>query len=163
MYIPAISIKYFNIALVLFALTCSLAAAWEEYVTATPDGDSLKVKRGNRVYEIRLYGIDSPEYGQSYWRDGGGFTRALVLGERVSIEPLDTDRYGRIVALVRKQGRLLNSELVRNGPAWVYPRYCHAQPLCMELELLERGARRQRLGLWREKAPKPPWLWRKGR
>jgi endonuclease YncB( thermonuclease family) len=58
-----------------------------------------------------------------------------------------------MVALVRKQGGLLNSELVRNGLAWVYPRYCHAQPLCTELELLERGARRQRLGLWREKAP----------
>jgi len=151
------------IALVVLALTCSSASAWEGYVTATPDGDSLKVKRGDRIYEIRLYGIDCPEYGQSYWRDAGGFTRSLVLGERVSIEALDTDRYGRIVALVRKQGKLLNGELVGNGLAWVYPRYCHAQPLCNDLELLERDARRQRLGLWRERAPQPPWSWRRGR
>lgn len=155
--------KILMITLVVLTLAYSPASAWEGYVTATSDGDSLKVKRGNRIYEIRLYGIDCPEYGQSYWRDAGGFTRVLVLGQRVSVEPLGADRYGRIVALVRKQGRLLNSELVRNGLAWTYPRYCHAQPLCNDLELLQRGARRQRLGLWREKAPQSPWSWRRGR
>lgn len=163
MHVPAIAVKIFIIVLAFITLSCSLAPAWEGYVAATPDGDSLKIKKGHRIYEIRLYGIDSPEYGQSCWQEASGFTRTLVQGERVIVEPLDTDRYGRIVALVRKQGHLLNSELVRNGLAWVYPQYCQAQPLCSDMKVMERTAQKQGIGLWRERSPTPPWLWRRGR
>ena len=159
----AIVIKGFVFVILFFLLHSAPARAWEGVVTGTPDGDSLKVKRGRRLVNIRLYGIDSPEYGQSCWQEAKGLTRALVLGKRVDIEPLDTDRYGRIVALVRCQGQLLNSELVRQGLAWVYPWYCRAQPLCGDMQAMERAARKEGLGLWRERAPLPPWVWKRER
>lgn len=124
------------------------------------DGDSLRVKKGSRVSEVRLYGIDSPEYGQSCWQEARALTRGLVLGKNVQVTSMDRDHYGRVVALVWHQGQLVNGELVRNGLAWVYPRYCQTQPLCSDMKTLEAAARKQGRGLWREKSPTAPWLWR---
>jgi endonuclease YncB( thermonuclease family) len=145
------------------SLLCASARAWEGVVVAVPDGDSLTVDRGGRVHHLRLYGIDSPEYGQACWREARGLTREITMGRRVSVESMDTDRYGRIVALVWSQGRLVNSELVREGQAWVYPRYCRQQPLCADMNGLEQSAKAARLGVWRERNPKPPWSWRYSR
>jgi endonuclease YncB( thermonuclease family) len=163
LYPPVITIKGFFVTILFNLLICWSVWAWEGYVAGVPDGDSLTINQGGLVYEIRLYGIDCPEYGQSYWREARGFTRALALGETVGVEPMDTDQYGRVVALVWEQGQLVNSALVRNGLAWVYPRYCQAQPLCNEMKASEQNARKQGLGLWREKEPLAPWLWRQGR
>ena len=153
-------VKGFVATLIIYSLNCIPAYAWEGHVTGVLDGDSLRVKRSSRVYEIRLYGIDSPEYGQFCWLEARGLTRGLVLGKIVNIKPVDTDRYGRIVALVWQQGQLVNSELVRNGLAWVYPRYCQTQPLCSDMKLLEEAAQKRGLGLWHKKSPMAPWLWR---
>ncbi len=135
--------------------------AWEGRGVWMADGDSFAVKKGRREYKIRLYGVDSPEYGQAHWQDAKRFTRALVQGQTVTVKPVDRDRYGRIVALVWSKGRLVNSELVQNGMAWVYPHYCKAQPLCSDMTSLQRAARQQRVGLWRGKKPVPPWRWKR--
>jgi endonuclease YncB( thermonuclease family) len=142
-------------------LNCLPAYGWEGYVTKVLDGDSLRVKKGSRVHEIRLYGIDSPEYGQLFWLEAKGLTRELVLGKIVNVKPMDTDQYGRIVALVWHQGQLVNSELVRAGLAWVYPRYCQTQSLCNDMKTKEDAAHKQGVGLWREKSPMAPWLWKR--
>jgi endonuclease YncB( thermonuclease family) len=144
-------------------LYCSSAQAWEGVVVTVPDGDSLEVKQGDLVHKIRLYGIDCPEYGQASWIEARGLTRAMALGQRLSVEPMDTDKYGRIVALVWSQGGQVNSELVRKGQAWVYPRYCQKQPLCRDMNVLEQTARAARLGLWHQPNPTPPWSWRHSR
>jgi len=141
-------------------LFSSSVRAWEGVVVAVPDGDSLTVNQGGRVHHVRLYGIDSPEYGQVCWTEARGLTRELTMGRRVNVEPKDTDRYGRIVALVWSQGRLVNSELVRKGQAWVYPRYCREQPLCRDMNSLEQSAKDARLGIWHDRNPTPPWSWR---
>lgn len=65
-------VKGFVAALIIYSFSYLPAYAWEGYVTGVPDGDSLRVKKGGRVYEIRLYGIDSPEYGQFCWQEARG-------------------------------------------------------------------------------------------
>lgn len=161
MHALVITVKGFVAVVLIYFLSCLSVFAWDGYVTKVLDGDSLRVRKGNRVYEIRIYGIDSPEYGQACWQEARALARVLVLGKRVTIESLDLDRYGRIVALVSNQGQLVNSELVRNGLAWVYPRYCQKQPLCSDMKSLEQAAKEQGLGLWREQSPMPPWLWKR--
>ena len=83
--------------------------------------------------------------------------------ELVEVDVLDTDRYGREVALVyiEGDGECLNEELVRAGYAWVYERYCHIQD-CDHWQTLERRARRTDRGLWVQDDPIPPWEWRRG-
>ncbi|WP_319588704.1 thermonuclease family protein [uncultured Desulfobulbus sp.] len=149
-----------NLILLFFLLWASPAIAWEGTVTRVLDGDSLRVNQGGQIVTIRLYGIDSPEYGQAFWRTAKDATSHLVQGKIVTVEPFDTDRYGRIVALVGVRGRSVNGELVRLGMAWVYPHYCKAQPLCRNLEELEQVARVQELGIWKDRNPVPPWVWK---
>ena len=139
----------------------STAYCWQGYVVKVLDGDSLRVKRGKEVIEIRLYGIDCPEWGQDYGNKAKRFTKAKMYKRTVNVEPRDVDRYGRTVALVSSSGRLINRELVRAGLAWMYPKYCKKQPLCSELKKLQNKARNRRMGLWRARDPVSPWQWKR--
>lgn len=135
----------------------SSATARYGYVLRVLDGDSFRVRMGGKLQEIRLYGIDAPEYGQRYGSKAKRYLQSLVNKVTVTVIPKDVDRYGRIVALVKSHGRLVNRELVRNGYAWVYPKYCRQEPLCSQLTELELEARKHNRGLWRAKTPEPPW------
>ncbi len=144
-------------AFLLLSLQCSSSLAWHGLVVKVLDGDSIRVRRGNRIVEIRLYGIDAPEYGQRYGDRARYFLRSLLLRKTVSVEPVDVDRYRRVVALVKIHGRLANREMVREGLAWMYPRYCKRKKLCSELKKLQERARKQRRGLWKDDHPLSPW------
>lgn len=139
---------------------CS-AQAWQGVVVKVLDGDSIRVQRGNKVHEIRLYGIDAPEYGQPFGNKAKRLTKTLVFKKRVTVQAVDVDKYGRIVALVRWQERLLSQELVHAGLAWVYPKYCKQQPLCREMVNEQSRAKKLRRGLWRDRHPVSPWQWKR--
>ena len=71
----------------------------------------------------------------------------------------DIDRYKRIVAeIILPDGRNLNRELVRGGPAWWYQQYARQ---ALMLRDLEREARAVKRGLWSDPKPTPPWEWRR--
>lgn len=145
----------------LLLLPVSSALAWDGYVVRVLDGDSLRVqKRGGRIVEVRLYGIDCPEWGQSYGNKAKKFLKKKVYHKNVTVEPKDIDRYGRTVALVFSADGLVNRELVTAGLAWMYPRYCQQQPLCSDLKRIQQRAKKRTRGLWREKHPVSPWYWK---
>jgi len=124
------------------------------------DGDSLVVNRANRqALEIRLYGIDAPEWGQE---GGAEATAALrpLRGRTVTIRKMDTDDYSRMVALVGLQGESVNLRQAAMGHAWHYARYCREEPICGEIKKAEERAREMKRGLWAGK-PVAPWLWRR--
>ena len=156
--------RYFYILLaVVFALLIQRidAAAWQGVVVKVLDGDSIEIKRNGTVHTVRLYGIDTPEYKQAYSNKAKQLTKRLVDRQKVSVLEKDIDRYGRIVALVVSSGKLVNRELVREGLAWYYSKYCLAQPLCGELKSLERKARKEGRGLWRDENPVSPMDWKR--
>lgn len=126
------------------------------------DGDTLTVLGGEGVAtKVRLYGIDTPELKQRYGDKAAAAAADLALYRKVRLTVMDTDHYGRSVALVeREDGLNVNEELVRNGYAWVEPRYC-AIPRCLVWRRYEEEARREGRGLWADTAPEPPWQWRK--
>jgi endonuclease YncB( thermonuclease family) len=131
-------------------------------VVSVADGDTLTlVGSGGEIRKIRLYGIDSPESRQAGGSEATAFTRSLALFAKVSWEEMDRDVYGRSVAIVTlEDGRILNEELLRQGHAWVYAGYCKTAR-CLYWKTLENTARSKKAGLWREKKPVPPWLWRR--
>ena len=149
------------IALVLFFLPAVQASAWQGIAVKVLDGDSLKIKRAGMVYEIRLYGIDTPEYKQPFSNKAKQFTKRLTLGKAVFVQKKDIDKYGRIGTQKIDYFLKHTSELVREGLAWFYPKYCLEQPLCGELQSIEAQARKQRRGLWRDKNPVSPWEWKR--
>jgi endonuclease YncB( thermonuclease family) len=125
-------------------------------VSRVPDGDSLDITAGGRVYSIRLEGIDAPEAGQAFSREARLHLRLLALTRSVSAVVSDHDRYARIVARVTVGAIDLSEEMIRNGFAWHYARYS-PEPRLAELE---RQARRARRGLWADPKPAAPWDYR---
>ncbi len=86
-----------------------------------------------------------------------------MAGQQVTIEYQKRDRYGRILGKVWINGVDACLEQVKAGLAWHYKKYQHEQSL--EDQRLyadaENKARDERLGLWRENNPNPPWEYRR--
>lgn len=103
------------------------------------DGDTLDLD-GKRV---RLFGIDAPEISQ----EQGELARIRlmgILGSRpVTVEPIETDRYGRIVARVYDHsGQDVSRLMVARGFARAYRAYS------MDYARDERDAQIERRGFW---------------
>ena len=152
--------KVFILGLVLILLP-SFSWAWSGMVVGVSDGDTIKVMGAhNKQVNIRLYGIDTPERGQAFSKRARQFTSKLVYGKVVEVKVMDTDRYGRTVAMIYVDKTLLNEELVKAGLAWVYWKYCH-HPICESWKNFQIGARMDKRGLWVDPNPIPPWEFRR--
>ncbi len=91
--------------------------------------------------------------------DRRGRLRSTVAGKPVRVEYQKRDRYGRIVGKVLVNGVDVCLEQVKAGFAWHYKKYQREQsPEDQRLYAdAENKARNERLGLWRENNPNPPW------
>ncbi len=123
------------------------------------DGDSLAVESKGRSYQVRLWGIDSPEWGQSFSGEAKALCRDMVEGRTIEIQEKYRDRYGRVVALVKVDGRVLNEEMISRGMAWVHIRYCDEE-ICAVWRVREHEARSLGKGLWADRRPLAPWKWK---
>jgi micrococcal nuclease len=145
--------------LFLLLLTPATGRSWTAKVVSVTDGDTINVIRDGRQEKVRLYGIDTPEKGQDYGQQARDLTSALVAGRNVEVEQKDTDRYGRVVGLVKVDGQSLNELVIQNGYAWVYWQYCK-EKFCTEWVKSEGVARQQKKGMWSSSVVIPPWEWR---
>jgi endonuclease YncB( thermonuclease family) len=137
-------------------------AALSGNVLRVLDGDTLTVRLDGKETRIRVYGVDAPEMKQEYGKEAQEFVENMILTEMVQIEPVDTDRYGRTVAIVHlRDGDTLESRLLAAGMAWLYPQYCK-RPECAVWKETEKQAKAAGKGLWSGKA-EAPWEWRKRR
>lgn len=130
------------------------------------DGDTVKLQTTDRgIIVVRFSGADTPETGQAYWKAARSYLREMVSGKPATVWCYKTDKYDREVCHVSVAGKDAGLELIRSGYAW----YAHmfAQELTASQQKAypeaEAQARHQRLGLWQESAPMPPWECRKFR
>ncbi len=147
-------------AFLLLAAPIAFANSLTGKVVKITDGDTLYVLDANyKDHKIRFAGIDAPERKQAYGLASRKHLASIVAGKRVAIEYQKQDRYGRIVGKVLVNGADACLEQVKAGFAWHYKKYQHEQSL--EDQRLyadaENKARDERLGLWRENNPIPPW------
>jgi endonuclease YncB( thermonuclease family) len=121
------------------------------------DGDSLILRDDTgTTYEVRLQGVDAPEYGQPYGDQAEKAVKRRLRGETVKLRTEGRDRYGRHIGYVRHEGESINYWLIANGHAWHYARY-NDDPRWAEAQESTRSEDR---GLWREANPVAPWDWR---
>ena len=141
-----------------------VAALLPGRVISVADGDTIIVLTSSGARQkIRLYGIDCPEKRQAWGNRAAQITGCLCAGRTVEIQGTDTDRYGRTVAIViLPTGRTLQEELLAEGMAWVWPKYCKLS-FCEAWLELEAQTRESKVGLWQGEEPVPPWEWRNHR
>ncbi len=124
-------------------------------VTRVIDGDTIEVRIGGGVEDVRLIGIDTPETVkpgtpvQCFGPRASHFTKRLLEGRRVRLVfgAERRDAYGRLLAYVRLGRRLVEAALVRRGLArsLTIPPNDSFAPL---FRRLERRAALAGRGLW---------------
>lgn len=111
------------------------------------DGDSLRVAGT----ELRLFGVDAPEFSQSCYSNGSEVTcgamakdvlAGLIGNSVLTCEPRDTDAFGRIVATCQTSGVDIGEALVEAGWATAFRRYGN------DYVAAEMQARAGRAGIW---------------
>jgi endonuclease YncB( thermonuclease family) len=149
----------------------------EVRVVGVADGDTITVRDPNGPQRrIRLSGIDAPERGQAFGERSRQSLAGWVFGREVTIQWSRLDRHGRIVAkvLIAPPGECappctaridVNLAQVEAGMAWHYRQFEQQQQPADRLAYAaaEMQAREQRIGLWRDPNPVPPWEWRRSR
>jgi len=150
----------FCVFLSLLVIIPSSSWAFSGKVIGIADGGTITVLRDKKEVKIRLYGIDCPEGEQAFSKRAKQFTSKLVYGKVVEVEVMDTDRYGRTVALVAVNKQILNEELLKAGYAWVYYQYCH-EMICHAWADYQFAAKLDKRGLWVDPDPIPPWEFRR--
>ena len=111
---------------------------------------------------MRLIGVDTPETKhpkkpvEYFGKEASAFTRRIVERKRVRLEFDQAnaarghkDRYGRTLAYVfLEDGTLLNAEIIKQGYGHAYTQFPFSR--MEEFRRLEREAREEERGLWRQ-------------
>ena len=140
--------------LTILLLYCPILA-FSGKAVSIHDGDTITVLQGKRQIKVRLFGIDTPELKQPYGKKSKQFLANLIAGEAVEVEENGKDRYKRTIGTIYLNGADINAQMVASGYAWAYRKFSK------KYAPQESKAKKQGLGLWRDKEPIPPWEWRR--
>lgn len=113
-------------------------------MTSVIDGDSLRVETDGETIEIRLAGVNAPEFDECHAAPAADRLRRLIA-EQVLVDLISTDQYGRSVGYVWIDSDFVNGSLVENGDAIAMTtddRWADT------IIAAERYAREQANGLW---------------
>lgn len=134
-------------------------------VASVIDGDTVILSNGEKV---RYLGIDTPEcrehtkngwveIDQPFSLEAREFNRRLVEGKTVRLEfdKVKRDKYGRMLAYLWVDGKLVNEELLKEGLAFVFfiwPNERYANRFCSA----QIEAMKSKKGLWSIESIIPP-------
>ncbi|MGC1307836.1 MAG: thermonuclease family protein [Phormidesmis sp.] len=133
------------------------------------DGDTFRVSDGDRQIKVRLCGIDAPELEQDSGVASRDHLRTLIAkgSGHVTLVTVETDQYGRTIADVfvptgnGEEEIHLNSRMVRDGMAYVYPQYVSGCPNATIIQNAEETARKNAAGVWKKSVSQKPWDYRR--
>ena len=128
-------------------------------VIGITDGDTMEILYKNHPVKIRLAHIDCPEKRgkQPFGNNAKIAFSNFCFGRMVTVKAEKYDRYKRLIAvIINDKNKNVNQEMVKLGMAWHFTKYSK-DPFYSKLEA---AARRNRVGLWQDKNPIAPWLWR---
>lgn len=139
-------------------------------VVEVVDGDTIKVDYYGTIESVRIIGVDTPETKhpnkpvEYYGKEASAFTKSLLDGEDVYLEPdqgdqLERDKYGRVLAHVwRVEDELLIAlKIIKDGYGFYYGTYLFRQSYMDAYRAAEKDAREHERGMWaqEEAAPTP--------
>jgi endonuclease YncB( thermonuclease family) len=167
--------------LLMFATACTTQRVASPHVPLAPyaavsvrtiNGDTLILRntRNQNIETVRLAGLAAPDAGQAFSADAAYKLQKLVDGSPLVISAVGHDDNNQLLVYVCLSDKpffsdwkyppcdpndSVNFAMVRSGLAWVDTRQS-AQPALSGAESL---AQEDRVGLWQQLAPIPPWQW----
>ena len=148
-----------RIGFVLYLIFLSLWGYSQSYngkITEVVDGDTYFFKTATGSVKVRMFGIDAPEGNQPFGKESAEFL-ARFLHKEALLKVVSTDQYHRKLGTLFINGEDINLLLVKEGYAWYYNKYLSNK----EYAAAQENARKNKLGLWKDPKPVPPWKWRK--
>lgn len=151
--------KNISLAFALALAFGTVHAQSQQYrVIGVSDGDTIRVLSGDRhQIKCRMFGIDAPESSQDYGQRSKAALSDAIFRKMVRVDILDQDQYGRRVCRIFLNGVDINKLQLQRGMAWHEKRYSQDAAYSQA----ESAARQQRLGLWSDANPTPPWSFRR--
>lgn len=140
------------------------AETFTGFVDSVIDGDTVRVVDLNhKRHKVQLLGIDAPEKEQSYGKECRELLKDLVKGEKVDVIWGAMDQYGRLLATLVVDGGNVNLRMLADGCAWYYKENDQYLPpnIHTVYEMVEQQAIQDKMHLWQEENPLPPWEFRK--
>ena len=154
--------------LLFLVLTGQILNAWadvlEGRVVGITDGDTITLlDQHYQRHRIRIGGIDAPEKGQPFGERSKQHMAELAFGRDAKADCYKIDPYGRDVCNVYVNGKDVGLAQLDAGLAWWFRKYAHEQHPKdrTNYEAAEDRAAADRVGLWQDKNPVPPWEWRR--
>jgi endonuclease YncB( thermonuclease family) len=148
-------------------LICSALIANAEILNGTvvgiSDGGTITVlDKLIKQHKVRLMGIDAPEKSQAFGNEAKQTLSNYIYKKEISVEFKKYDKYKRIVGKVTRDGQDICLQMILDGMAWLYTEYEKEQPKT-DRDLYreaEASARNVNIGIWSEKQPVSPWIFR---
>lgn len=149
---------------VVFVLAIAMISERNAYASeiTVVDGDTIRI--GDVSY--RIHGIDAPEASQKctasekkQWLCGVEAMKELfsiVHSESLRCDPMETDGYGRVIAVCWIGDTDVGKTMVRRGYAWAFRKFSS------DYVRDEEQAKMERLGIWRAET-EAAWVYRERR
>ncbi len=129
------------------------------------DGDTLRVRSPKgEVIKVRFACVDAPELKQPMGEEARNHLRSLVNrgGNKVKVQAITVDRYGRTVAQLWNNHGLIQSQMAIAGMAYGYNQYKKDCPNWSAIESTQAQAQEAKLGVWKlPNGGQRPWDYRK--
>lgn len=152
-----VALKKLLLLLLSMMSLVSLAIEAQPQIVNFYDGDTVKIKDGSFIFNLRISEIDAPERNQPYGKKARRALTQFCKNAQIDYRFTGVDKYQRQLGELYCNQQPVSTFMVTNGHAWFYRQYAY-NPVLNELEA---NARHHKLGLWKQKKPTPPWAWRK--
>jgi endonuclease YncB( thermonuclease family) len=142
----------------------------EGHLGNSAEGRVIKITDGNTLtvmlpdsfrLNVELANIDAPEKNQPHFQEAKQALSDKAFTEDVRVEIVSWKKKDLVIGMIVLDGEYINSWMVAEGHAWVYPQDSD-DPELMELQMEAKASFR---GFWAlsDVERVPPWEWRQGK
>lgn len=142
---------------IIFCVCLFFASAWAcgAQVIKVESGDTLTLLENGKPVTLRLAEIDAPELDQPYGDASRKSLEDLCKGKDASYESMGKSVGGAQLATVICGDVDASRTQLKRGMAWVQPRLDNDPAFI----LIQDFVWRDKIGLWADADPVPPWEW----
>lgn len=140
------------------------AAELKGQVVRVSDGDTFTLQQDDGTeYVIRIACIDAPERQQRYGKDARAILKNMIEQSQVTVQDIGLDNYGRTLGFTFLASQDVGLAMIEQGLAWHYTIKSTPKNTVQyqNYAAAQARAKQARKGLWQDRNPKPPALWRR--